>query len=60
MIATLWSVMVPSGQCSFLSSMEAPRLWQGWDGPLVSELGPFSSVLEREPSGLNLVLSGLT
>ena len=45
-IATIWSVMVPSGLSSILSNMKMALARMGW--PLVSELGPFRSVLRGD------------
>ena len=56
--ATIWSVMVPSGLSSVLSSMKMALAGMGW--PTCVRVGSFQISPERGRSGLKLVLSGLT
>ena len=56
--ATIWSVMVPSGLNSVLSSMKMALAGMGW--PTCVRVRSFQISPERGRSGLKLVLSGLT
>ena len=55
--ATIWSVMVPSGLSSVLSSMKMALAGMGW--PTCDKVGSFQISPERGRSGLKFVLSGL-
>ena len=56
--ATIWSVMVPSGLNSVLSSMKMALAGMGW--PTCVRVRSFQISPEKGRSGLKLVLSGLT
>ena len=58
LVATLWSVMVPSCLSSVLSSRKLALAGLGWSTCV--RVGPFQFSPERGPSGPELVLSGLT
>ena len=57
-IATLWSVMIPSGLSSVLSSMKMALTGLGWSTCV--RVGPLQLSPERGPFGLKLAPLGLT